>query len=140
MPRHQLHNWLMHWCLLLCLITCPRRADSESEGRAPPPPGKGREFHLSWPHRSDKASFCPIQVNFKMIHHHPTYCTPAEADISNSWCRRKQWLIREALMQVLKQQQPAINHDERRPVVLPQSIIFCGRLDAEYFDTCSGWS
>jgi len=26
-------------------------------------------------------------------------------------------------MQVLKQQQPAINHDGRRPVVLPQSII-----------------
>jgi len=24
-------------------------------------------------------------------HHHPTYCTPAEADISNSWCRRKQY-------------------------------------------------
>jgi len=44
-------------------------------------------------------------------------------------------------MQVLKQQQPAFNHDGRRPVMLPQSIIiFVGRLVIDYFDICSGWS
>ena len=76
MTRHQLHNWLIHWCLLLLFTT--RRLWII---RGAPP--KEREGLSSF--------IVSLVWQSIVLTHHPTYCTTAEADITNSRCRRKQY-------------------------------------------------
>jgi len=68
-------------------------------------------------------------------HHHPSYCTPAEADISNSWCRRKQYDSRRG---PLKQQLPPASHykvpcDRCASWVIPIPATFCWRCWSDQY-------